>query len=80
MILKFLEIIYEADIQLIDFNLNVSESTSRTFMHILLEKGLINTFETISKLYGDKLDLSGKDMFENSALVNFVSLLFLDGL
>lgn len=78
---KFLEVVFNHDHaesshilihhSLIGFNLNQEESTHRTFMHVLLEKGLITAFEEISRLYSSVLDLKGRDMFQNSTLVSY---------
>lgn len=55
---------------MIGFNPNQTESTSRTFMHILLEKGMIKEFEQLLKLYGHLLNVNGRDQFSNSTLVS----------
>jgi hypothetical protein len=67
----YLEIVYNQKYSLINFDINATESTSRSFIHCLLEKGELEGFEVLTKKYFEHIDLSKKDKFNNSALVLF---------
>lgn len=73
LLLRFLEVVFDHNKvseqvlithSLIGFNPNNQHESNRTFMHILLEKGLITTFEEISKKYIKVLDQKSLDLFK----------------
>ena len=48
---------------LIGFDPNKVDSTQRSFLQVLLDKGLLESFEDISTKYADQLHLKAKDRF-----------------
>eukprot|EP00347_Sterkiella_histriomuscorum_P012585 403368003 len=70
----FLEVILDDQYSHINFNPNVSDSSDRTFMHILLEKNLLKSYEKISLLYGDRLNLDQSDKFQNHTIMVYKRL------